>query len=331
MPRIKAHATQDNVMLESEVASLLAEGTSFDYHNKSWIVKLSGKPVSVGGSTQPKTDVYVQAQSGDDIQEFKISIKKRGATSGNASFIETKIKPDIAAAIFEADGVKWQQNLINYLSEHDVLTNLNNRPLLDLENNKAIIGWRLDIVINADGLLCTKPLKLSSGIRKALLSGAYRPADQQDGMVNGVIIPKAAIASHLLSGGPGLFSSAQSVFDAIHEIDDDIFDFHAKLSGHNYIGKYSQLSRKMNDHRALVVAVDYSVELEKLHHRLVYNRALYMSSEEFGHKFHSCLGQLGMEYGRKIDNVSDITREMVFDKSIIRTSNNALMDTPVVL
>lgn len=67
--------------VERKVCSMMAEGTRFSFRGKDYRVIISGKPTCSKG--EPKTDIYILAQSDDDTVEIKISYKKE-----NADFID---------------------------------------------------------------------------------------------------------------------------------------------------------------------------------------------------------------------------------------------------
>lgn len=74
---------------ERRILTFMAEGTEFVFQEKNYKIILSGKPTCHKG--EPKTDIYILAESSSDKVEIKISYKKE-----NADFIENKMSADRA-------------------------------------------------------------------------------------------------------------------------------------------------------------------------------------------------------------------------------------------
>ena len=66
---------------EHRILNLFKINNSFSFNNNKYTILNSGKPVCANG--EPKTDIYVLAESGIDKIEIKISFKKK-----NADFLE---------------------------------------------------------------------------------------------------------------------------------------------------------------------------------------------------------------------------------------------------
>lgn len=83
---------------ERRILAFMAEGTEFVFQEKNYKIILSGKPTCHKG--EPKTDIYILAESSSDKVEIKISYKKE-----NADFIENKMSADRAEQLFGEDWV----------------------------------------------------------------------------------------------------------------------------------------------------------------------------------------------------------------------------------
>ena len=59
---------------ERRILAFMAEGTEFVFQEKNYKIILSGKPTCHKG--EPKTDIYILAESSSDKVEIKISYKK---------------------------------------------------------------------------------------------------------------------------------------------------------------------------------------------------------------------------------------------------------------
>ena len=74
---------------ERRILKFISKGTEFVFNGKGYTVMLSGKPTCHKG--EPKTDIYILAESCEDEVEIKISYKKE-----NADFIENKMSAERA-------------------------------------------------------------------------------------------------------------------------------------------------------------------------------------------------------------------------------------------
>lgn len=82
---------------ERRILAFMSVGTEFVFQEKNYKVVLSGKPTCHKG--EPKTDIYILAESSSDKVEIKISYKKE-----NADFIENKMSAKRAEQLF---GDNW--------------------------------------------------------------------------------------------------------------------------------------------------------------------------------------------------------------------------------
>lgn len=60
---------------EHKILQMLDMCKSFNYAGKKYDIKILGKPASSSG--EPKTDIYIYAESDVDSMEFKISFKQK--------------------------------------------------------------------------------------------------------------------------------------------------------------------------------------------------------------------------------------------------------------
>ncbi len=88
---------------ERRILGFMAAGTQFDFNGKRYKVILSDKPTCYKG--EPKTDIYILAESDSDEIEIKISYKKE-----NADFIENKMSAERAEQLF---GTEWKEVIEN--------------------------------------------------------------------------------------------------------------------------------------------------------------------------------------------------------------------------
>ena len=59
---------------ERRIKTIISVGTTFSFRGKKYTVIKSGKPTCHNG--EPKTDIFVLAETGSSACEFKISYKK---------------------------------------------------------------------------------------------------------------------------------------------------------------------------------------------------------------------------------------------------------------
>lgn len=83
---------------ERRILGFMLEGTEFVFEGKEYAVVLSGKPTCRKG--EPKTDIYILAESDEGDIEIKISYKKE-----NADFIENKMSAERAEQLFGEDWI----------------------------------------------------------------------------------------------------------------------------------------------------------------------------------------------------------------------------------
>lgn len=83
---------------ERRILGFMSEGTEFVFEGKEYTVVLSGKPTCRKG--EPKTDIYILAESDEGDVEIKISYKKE-----NADFIENKMSAERAEQLFGEDWI----------------------------------------------------------------------------------------------------------------------------------------------------------------------------------------------------------------------------------
>lgn len=208
---------KDFVDAEKRIKAYMSVGTRFVLNNKQYKIILSGKPKCAKG--EPKTDIYIRAQSstnGKEFIEIKISYKKE-----NASFLENRINANRAQQLFGDD---WERIIVNSIQK--IQEELLSRRLVyetaskNTEAGSITLGWRLDLVRNDDGDLSgeiqVNKKQLSRLIRDAY-AGEHLSKQKKNATVNGKIIKNSGVADYLLIDDT--IKSAQEVIDRMIPID----------------------------------------------------------------------------------------------------------------
>ena len=103
---------------ERKIKAILSVGTSFKFRGSRYTVLKSGKPTCHNG--EPKTDIYVLAETDNSTCEFKISYKK-----DNADFIENKMNAERAELLL---GSEWKNIITNSTSK--IKRAVSSKPLI---------------------------------------------------------------------------------------------------------------------------------------------------------------------------------------------------------
>ncbi|MBQ6907198.1 MAG: hypothetical protein IJQ28_02360, partial [Clostridia bacterium] len=132
-------------MSERHIKELFECNAIFSYDNTEYRVKMCGKPTCNKG--EPKTDVYILAESKNGEMEFKISFKQ-----ANADFIENKTSAERAELIL---GSNWKDIII------DATTGISDafkaKPLIYKKSHKRTgvgsitLGWKYELLNKSGG------------------------------------------------------------------------------------------------------------------------------------------------------------------------------------
>ncbi len=183
---------KDYLDLEDHILDQFSTGEKFIFQGNEFKVILSGKPVVAGGGGEPKTDVYVKANSIDDSSslELKISIKMK--KSKKNIFLGNKIPKKRAIQIF---GKQWHQIIVNSIQEiKDILEKSN--PI-DRSKKKVLLGWRFDILNSKSGQRSGK-IHTSTEIIEEIYSGKNLESRKKDAVVSNQVVLASGIANFVL-------------------------------------------------------------------------------------------------------------------------------------
>lgn len=255
---------------ERGILAFMTEETEFVFQNKKYKVILSGKPTCHKG--EPKTDIYILAESEYDKVEIKISYKKE-----NADFIENKMSAERAKQLF---GINWE--LIIEQSTTAIRDKFEERMLIyknkfkRTEKGAITLGWRFELLNKNSGELSGKMLLTEEQVIE-VYAGSNLSEDKRNAMVCGQVIENSGIANYILMDED--VHSAQDVIDKMIPITE-----YVKLHPNIYFAckalNYRTFAGKWDGDRPLSVQVFWNAEKNKLVPKLVYDKPLMIKGNE---------------------------------------------------
>jgi hypothetical protein len=271
---------------ERHINSFFPIGQRINWRGKQYTVRLSGKPTTPKG--EPKTDIYVLLDTGDDSYEIKISVKK-----ANADFLENKTSAERAEQIFGAD---WQQIVID--STTQLYSKFMDKPLIYKEKYKRTeagaitLGWKFEIMNKVSGEL-SDAIPLSRDQMIGIYAGTTLSEDKRHASVNGTYIENSGVANVMLFGGLEYFNSAEDILEELVPIEQYV-DQHARMYFACKALNYRSFKDKYDGNRPLAVFVDWNNINGKLHPSIVFDCPLVTRGNEVANKLKHTLRQLGI-------------------------------------
>ena len=255
---------------ERGILAFMTEETEFVFQNKKYKVILSGKPTCHKG--EPKTDIYILAESEYDKVEIKISYKKE-----NADFIENKMSAERAKQLF---GINWE--VIIEQSTTAIRDKFEERMLIyknkfkRTEKGAITLGWKFELLNKNSGELSGKMLLTEEQVID-VYAGSNLSEDKRNAMVCGRVIENSGIANYILMDED--VHSAQDVIDKMIPITE-----YVKLHPNIYFAckalNYRTFAGKWDGDRPLSVQVFWNAEKNKLVPKLVYDKPLMVKGNE---------------------------------------------------
>ena len=255
---------------ERGILAFMTEETEFVFQNKKYKVILSGKPTCHKG--EPKTDIYILAESEYDKVEIKISYKKE-----NADFIENKMSAERAKQLF---GINWE--LIIEQSTTAIRDKFEERMLIyknkfkRTEKGAITLGWKFELLNKNSGELSGKMLLTEEQVIE-VYAGSNLSEDKRNAMVCGQVIENSGIANYILMDED--VHSAQDLIDKMIPITE-----YVKLHPNIYFAckalNYRTFAGKWDGDRPLSVQVFWNAEKNKLVPKLVYDKPLMIKGNE---------------------------------------------------
>ena len=277
---------------ERRILAFMAEGTEFVFQGANYKVDLSGKPTCHKG--EPKTDIYILAESAADKVEIKISYKKE-----NADFIENKMSADRAEQLFGDD---WVNIIVD--STTAISDKFEERMLIyknkfkRTEKGSITLGWKFELLNKNGGDLSNKMLLTEEQIID-MYAGNNLSDDKRNAMVSGQVIENSGIANYILMDEN--VNSAQDVIDTMVPIKE-----YVKMHPNIYFAckalNYRTFAGKWDGDRPLSVQVYWNAEDNKLVPKLVYNQPLTVKGNEVAHRLLHYMKKLNIKTTDDIDD-----------------------------
>lgn len=255
---------------ERRILAFMTEGTEFVFQDKKYRVIFSGKPTCHKG--EPKTDIYILAESEHDKTEIKISYKKE-----NADFIENKMSAERAEQLFGTDWegiIEQSTTAIRDRFEERMLIYKN--KYRRTEKGAITLGWKFELLNKNSGDLSGKMLLTEEQVID-VYAGSNLSEDKRNAMVCGQVIENSGIANYILMDED--VHSAQDVIDKMIPITE-----YVKLHPDIYFAckalNYRTFAEKWDGDRPLSVQVFWDAEENKLVPKLVYDKPLTIKGNE---------------------------------------------------
>lgn len=277
---------------ERRILALMAEGTEFIFQEKTYKVLLSGKPTCHKG--EPKTDIYILAESSSDEVEIKISYKKE-----NADFIENKMSAERAEQLF---GVDWANIIVQ--STTAISDRFEERMLIyknkfkRTEKGAITLGWKFELLNKNSGDLSGKMLLTEEQVID-VYAGSNLSDDKRNAMVAGKVIENSGVANYILMDEN--VHSAQDVIDKMIPIKEYV-SMHPDIYFACKALNYRTFAEKWDGDRPLSVQVYWNAEENKLVPELVYDRPLTVKGNEVANRLLQYMKALNIKTTDDIDD-----------------------------
>lgn len=255
---------------ERRILAFMTEGTEFAFQDKKYKVILSGKPTCHKG--EPKTDIYILAESEHDKTEIKISYKKE-----NADFIENKMSAERAEQLFGTDWegiIEQSTTAIRDRFEERMLIYKNKYKRT--EKGAITLGWKFELLNKNSGDLSGKMLLTEEQVID-VYAGSNLSEDKRNAMVCGQVIEDSGIANYILMDED--VHSAQDVIDKMIPIKEYVKQ-HPDIYFACKALNYRTFAEKWDGDRPLSVQVFWDAEENKLVPKLVYDKPLTVKGNE---------------------------------------------------
>lgn len=272
----------DFIKAEEIIRQYFKQGAKFVYDNREYTVKMSGKPKPQKGKGEPKTDIYIQAESDSNEWEIRLSYKKR-----NADFLENKMRSKRAEQIF---GSKWKSIIEESTSKiSEVFQSV---PLLyqdakgRTEEGSMTLGWRFELFNKLQGDLSGLVENMTSEQVYEIYAGEKLEKRKRDAKINGIIVPNSGIAEYIL---------VEDDITSTQEVIDKMVPIRAYISEHPdvYFGckalNYRTKKKKIEGNRALAVQVDWHVTSAVLEADIEFSSPLTRNGKEMKNIAEQCL------------------------------------------
>lgn len=286
---------------ERRILALMHVGAKFIYQDEEFTIVRSGKPTCYKG--EPKTDVYVWAESEYFCMEVKISYKKE-----NADFVENKMNAERAEQLF---GPYWA--LIIEESTTAIRERFEERILIyknqfkKTEKGAITLGWKFELMNKPSGDLSGR-MRLDFKQVVDAYAGSNLSEDKKHAMIDEEVIENSGVANSIIMNDH-LFST-QDVIDNMIPIEE-----YVRRHPHIYFAckalNYRSFKKKWDGNRPLSVYVDWNLCNNKLVPILVYDRPLLVKGNEIANRLLNYMRVLN------ISDTDDMTKNNVTTDRII--------------
>lgn len=267
---------------ERRILSYFVKGRSFLYKGQEYSVVEADKPTCSSG--EPKTDIYVLADSASGQEEIKISYKKE-----NADFLENKIGSERAEQIF---GPNWSDIIAT--STKDIRDKFLERALIYKTafrrtcEGAITLGWKFELVNKLGGELSGR-MNLSQQQVYDVYAGTNLGLDKRDAYVHDRAVKNSGIANNILMTNQ--VNSIQDIIDKMIPIKDYICvhpDIYFACKALNY----RTFEQKYDGNRPLAVQVNWEIENRKLTPHLLFDAPLKRNGLEMANQLLHCMKRL---------------------------------------
>lgn len=270
---------------EKRILSFMTEGTEFVFQEKKYKIVLSGKPTCRNG--EPKTDIYILAESTSDRIEIKISYKKN-----NADFIENKMSAERAKQLFGENWVNIIEQSTTAISERfEERMLIYKNKFKRTEKGAITLGWKFELLNKKSGDLSGK-MQLTEKQVIDVYAGNNLAYDKRNAMVAGRIIENSGVANYILIDED--VYSAQDVIDKMVLIQDYVM-IHPDIYFACKALNYRTYTKKWDGDRPLSVQVNWNSEENKLVPKLAYNKPLSVKGNEMASRLLYYMNLLNIE------------------------------------
>lgn len=294
--------------LEDRILSLLSVGKQFIFNGITYKVIISGKPRATDG--EPKTDVYIKAEEINNSAqktEFKLSIKKK-----DADFLGNKISAETAISIF---GDQWQSIICNSIIKN-IRQKIEQRKLIYKKKygktnaGSICLGWRLDIMNKISGDLSGE-LVLTNGQKYEILTGENSSEDKKNSLINNEIIEDSGIANYMIDNI--VLNDLENVDQIAQYCKVINNDYAADLSMFFALKalNYRSFDCKWDGDRPLAVAINWSVEENKLKPKIIFDEPLVIKGNQMAQNLKRSLEQI------RVKNTNELNTDNVHNYSQI--------------
>lgn len=277
---------------ERRILAFMTEGTEFVFQEKEYKVLLSGKPTCYKG--EPKTDIYILAESSSDEVEIKISYKKE-----NADFIENKMSAERAEQLFGDDWANIiEQSTTSISDRFEERMLIYKNKFKRTEKGAITLGWKFELLNKNSGDLSGKMLLTEEQVID-VYAGSNLSDDKRNAMVAGQVIENSGVANYILMDEN--VHSAQDVIDKMVPIKEYV-NMHPDIYFACKALNYRTFAEKWDGDRPLSVQVYWNAEENKLVPELVYDKPLIVKGNEVANRLLQYMKALNIKTTDDIDD-----------------------------